>query len=357
MLKQKSLVAVSVIGARPHFMKLKPIHDALMEAGHHHIIIHTGQHYDFNLSGQFIDEMELPQPDMNLHVGSQAHLDQMAEIMKGLNVALPKFNPDVVFVYGDTNSTAAAAIAAAKLNFPLAHIESGLREFDRTVPEETNKLIIDSISDYLFAPTEVAYQQLLAEGQQARAYWTGDVVLDFVLAHPDKIVWNGNPMDQTPYYLFTCHRAHNTDDETRFRAIVDGITSLNKKVIWPIHPRASAAVEKYNLQDQIAQSQVELIEPQSFWNTQYLIRQALGTITDSGGLSKESYFHATPCILIDNQIEWQELVDAGAIQIAGADTAKIIELSQAAFPDSKNERIFGDGTAAKQIIDIIATSL
>ena len=317
-----------IIGARPHFMKLAPIyHLGRRDVDIAQYIVHTGQHYDAELSQNFITEFALPAVDANLEVGSQRPLIQFAQILSGLDLEIANYQPDIIFVYGDTNSTAAGAIAAAKTQIPLAHIEAGLREHDKTIPEEINKLLTDAVADLYFCPTQTSVDQLAREGVSRHVYLTGDPVIDWIDMHAtEKIsVENLREFGVTPgdYIFMTCHRAANTDQRQNLTAIFKGIEERKLKTVLPLHPRTAHAIEKFDLKSILADANLIVTEPIGFWKTQALIKYAHAVLTDSGGVIKEAYYHRVPSVIVDRQTEWVEIVNDGWAVIAGPDDVAI----------------------------------
>lgn len=320
-----------VIGARPHFMKLAPVYEALEDHPDvNQIIVHTGQHYDFTLSEQFIQEFNLPSPHYNLEVGSKSHLSQIANILIGLESVLNDQEIHLVVVYGDTNSTAAGAIAAAKLNIPLAHVEAGLREWDRQIPEEVNKLLTDAVTDLYFCPSEIAVNNLKNAGITENVFLTGDVVVAYLLKHVEARMGQAdllNELDLEPneYCFATCHRANNTDEKGPLAEIMSAFAELDTKVVFAAHPRTLNAIRSFGLDEMMSHQNIHLIEPQSFWNTQCLIKNANLVLTDSGGVIKESHLYRTPSLILDTQTEWLEIVESGWSVITGPNKSRIVE--------------------------------
>ena len=350
-----------IIGARPHFMKLAPVYRAIKRAGKfEQTVIHTGQHYDRELSQGFIEEFDLPDPDVNLNTGSGSHLYQYGQILMGLDEHIPQLSPDLVFVYGDTNSTAAGAIAASKLNIPVGHIEAGLREFDKSIPEEINKLITDSVSDLLFCPTTTAVENLRNSEAVNNVHLTGDVVIDLIV----KGDWSDSdkaPEDMglhTGEYIFcTLHREANTSNRNNLESILRAFTLAERPVVFPIHPRTKKAVDKFGLQELLNAANVNVIEPIGFWETQNLIRNAKWTITDSGGVIRESYYHGVPCIITDRQTEWVEAVREGWAIIAGPSSEHILNSLNTGLAMNERSFFLGDGNASSRIAQIAADYL
>jgi len=341
---------ISVIGARPQFIKLAGFHRAVQkEPKLHHVIIHSGQHYDYGMSGQFFEELDLPAPDYNLQVGSASHNSQIARCLEGLDPILEKEFPAMVVVYGDTNTTAAAAIAAAKRNIPVAHIEAGLREFDKSIPEEINKLITDAVTELYFTPTETGRDNLLREGKSHNVFVTGDIGLDLLTGDTE----DGKDLPSKEYIFVTCHRASNTENPENLKAILSSLAEVDKDVVFPLHPRTKNAIEKFGLGHHLTSGNIHVTEPLGFWDTQQWIRNAWRVVTDSGGVIKEAYFYKVPCIITDKQTEWVESVNEGWSIVAGPDKDQIIKAARDFEIPKKHSNFLGDGQAGVRIVDKI----
>ena len=385
-LPTKNFKLLTVVGARPQFIKAAPLSKLIAETeGLTEVMVHTGQHYDYALSQQFFDELKIAPPQYNLEVGSSRHVVQMAEIMRKFDAVLEAEKPDLVIVFGDTNSTAAAAIAAAKNHIPLAHIEAGLREFNKSTPEEINKMLTDSVTDLYFPPTKTGVKNLEKQGVFDNVFLTGDIGIDLILNNLDKINSNteifkrldllqyptANPSEtsdfklqtlNTPsnfklqtsnYYFMTCHRAANTDNIENFKQIMAAVAQLDAPVVFPIHPRTRASVEQNGLGDLLKIPNLKLIEPIGFWDTQTLIRHAKMVLTDSGGVIKEAYFHRVGCIILQNEIEWIEAVEEGWAHLSGNQTEQILRDIRQFRDPSVYSGFLGDGRASERIIDAI----
>jgi UDP-GlcNAc3NAcA epimerase len=359
---------LTTIGARPQFIKAAPISQAITNHTNlQEIIVHTGQHYDHQMSAAFFTELNIPQPKYNLAVGSARHIVQMANIMTALDEIIQIEQPDLMIVYGDTNSTAAAAIVSAKNNIPLAHIEAGLREFNKQAPEEINKLITDSVSDLYFCPTPTAVKNLNNQGIHQNIHLTGDISLDLLAktSPPSlpKTIRTTTPNGETTqiipsqYYLVTCHRAANTDNPQNLENILTALTQLKHPVIFPLHPRTKQKIQDHNLSHLLKHPNILTTQPQSFWETQTLLKNAQAVLTDSGGLIKEAYFHSTPCITLDTQTEWIETIQEGWNQISGPNKQNILQIVKTLTTPNHNKQSLGNGTAAVQIIQAISNYL
>lgn len=356
----------SIIGARPQFIKAAVVSRALArQPGLDEVLVHTGQHYDFNMSQQFFDELDIPRPDHHLGVGSGSHGEQTARMLTGIEQVLLQERPRVVLLYGDTNSTAAGALAAAKLNLPIAHVEAGLRSFNRRMPEEINRIVADHLSDLLFAPTSAARDQLLREGMPAERIVTcGDVMFDAALQHARRAgersrIIETLALTRGRYALVTLHRAENTDQPARLRAVVDGLrrVAADLPVVWPVHPRTRAAAHKQGIELPAADPGFLAIEPVGYLDMILLEQSAAVIATDSGGVQKEAFFHGVPCVTLRDETEWVELVEAGCNRLCppvSADAVRqgILEAVGTTVPAT---RFYGEGRAAEIIADELRT--
>lgn len=320
------------------------------------VIIHTGQHYDENMSDVFFTELNIPKPIYNLAVGSSQHGKQTGRMLEGIEDALIKESPDWVIVYGDTNSTVAGALAASKLHIPIAHIEAGLRSYNRRMPEEINRIATDHISDILFAPTMNALSILQSEGLGERSLFSGDVMYDSILYFKDKSAREVNLTDIVPvepgkYYLATIHRQENTDDINRLQEIFMAFSELDLPVIVPLHPRTK------NILDEVAfRSNVKIINPVGYLEMVKLLSNCIKVFTDSGGLQKEAYFLKKPCITLREETEWPETLEGCWNFTVGADKEKILsKVNFCNYGDQVNS--FGDGKAAEKIISRLQQGL
>jgi UDP-N-acetylglucosamine 2-epimerase len=346
-----------IIGARPHFMKLAPISAAIADSlFFEEVIVHSGQHYSDELSENFIREFKLKDPDYRLGVGSGTHNYQIGQILLELDDILKHEHPDIVFVYGDTNTTAAGAIAAAKAHIPIAHIEAGLREWDKSIPEEINKLLTDAVSDLYFCPTKTAVRNLHGSGIRDGVYHVGDTVIDWISSHKTEIAEAEDVLDEVgvvrgKYCLLTCHRVANTNHTRNLREILTAATGLDMRVVFPMHPRTRMAAEKRNLESLLSAFNMINIAPLSFWRTQALVRNAKCVITDSGGLIKEAYYHRVPAVIVDKQTEWVEAVEEGWAVVAGPDAEAIRHAVTSWKKPSVYSGFLGEGQAALRILD------
>lgn len=338
----------SIIGARPQFIKAAVVSHALREVDIAETLVHTGQHYDGAMSQVFFDELGIPAPAFNLNVGSGSHAEQTGAMMKKLEaVLLGRKQPDWVLVYGDTNSTLAGALVAAKLHIPVAHVEAGLRSFNRLMPEEINRIVTDRLSSLLFCPTNTAVEHLASEGMRDGVHMVGDVMLDATLAFQEHAA-SLRPLDNLTdlvsgsYFVATVHRAENTDVPERLRSIFRAFGQLDNPVLLPLHPRTAA-----RLQTIAVPGNVQLLDPLSYLEMLTLVSHAKGVLTDSGGLQKEAYWLGTPCITLRTETEWVETKAFGWNQIVGTDTNAILEASQQ-FPAVGTKRpLFGEVNAGR----------
>lgn len=345
-----------IIGNRPHYMKLAPVFRAVQKKPITQIIIHSGQHYDPNLSSNFRKDFELPEENYNLQIGSDSSLGFLAHMLEKLEPILFSESPDLILVYGDTHTTSAGAIAAAKLNIPLGHVEAGLREYNKSIPEEINKLLTDAVADLLFVPSETGMNGLLKEGKEKNSYLVGDTGLDLLKQSGEKIkqassILQRYNLEEGKYILMTCHRAANTDNKENLTQIVNAVAQIDEAILWPLHPRTRKALQHFNLLHTVENSTCTLTEPLGYFETQALLSYARRVITDSGGIIKEAYFHKVPSVIIDQQTEWLEIINAGWSKIAGPNTEKIVAFTKSEI-ESDWKELYGDGKAGERIADI-----
>lgn len=358
----------TIVGARPQFIKAAPVSRALASANLQEYLIHTGQHYDESMSNIFFNELNIPKPQINLGIGSLAPAEQVGKMVSAIYGVLESERPDWVIIFGDTNSTLAGALAANKSNLPLAHIESGLRSYNRAMPEETNRLISDHLSDILFTPTDIATKNLERERiNPANIHQVGDVMYDAVLfytqlAKHEPTLFDQSNLTSEPYIFVTIHRAENTDEQGRLDAIWEGINLLAKsiRVIWPLHPRTRRSLSANQLATHSPNLQV--IAPTSYLQTMLLEKNAQMIVTDSGGVQKEAFFHRVPCITLREQTEWLELVQTGWNKLIPPVNSKVIfqgilEAMDKGLVDTVNNvDIFGNGHAAEKIVATLQLS-
>ncbi len=349
---------LTIIGARPQFVKASPVSKALRAAGHREFLVHTGQHYDEKMSQIFFDEMGIPEPDVNLNVGSGQHGWQTAQMLMGIEELLLKEAPDWLLVYGDTNSTLAGAVAAVKLHIPIAHVEAGLRSFNRKMPEEHNRVLTDHASDLLFCPTDVSAQHLADEGITKGVHVVGDVMYDAVLSFlgaaerkSTLVAELGIAPDE--FLLATVHRPANTDNPSNLKSIFEAFRALDEPVVFPVHPRTRGKIaELFDNVEEFA-PKLKLIEPVGYLDMLSLAKNAKTILTDSGGLQKEAYWLETPCVTMRGETEWVETVQAGWNTLVGADTGKIIAAVRGWEKPAETPAFYGDGHAAEKIVEIL----
>jgi UDP-N-acetylglucosamine 2-epimerase (non-hydrolysing) len=345
---------LSVVGARPQFVKLAPI--ARAAAGvFEHLIAHTGQHYDHNMSDAFFQDLGIPRPEFNLGVGSGKHGEQTGKMLAGLERTIEETAPDWVLVYGDTNSTLAAAVAAVKLHVPVAHLEAGLRSFNRRMPEEHNRVLTDHAADLLLAPTRVAMEHLATEGLAERAVLVGDVMTDVlfrVLAEVrDRPVDLAVPVQPGGYHVATIHRPDNTDDPDRLRAIIEGIAKVGKPVVLLAHPRLRALAARHGIE--LATGSISVTEPVGYPQLVNAVTYSAGVITDSGGLQKEAFLMRVPCTTLRPETEWVETVDLGWNVLVNDDFAALPGIVDRPRPAATDATPYGDGHAAAKAVQAL----
>jgi UDP-GlcNAc3NAcA epimerase len=366
---------VTIVGARPQFIKAAVVSRAIRLSNKHvtsdtslinEVIIHSGQHYERNMSDIFFEEMGIPQPNYDLAINSLSHGAMTGQMLEELEGVLIKEKPDVVLVYGDTNTTLAGALAAAKLHIPVAHVEAGLRSYNRRMPEEINRVLTDHIANILFCPTQQSVENLKAEGignmsstaasceLQQKVALVGDVMFDAVLYY--KAFARKPDLDlPAEFILATIHRAENTDNFIRLKSIFNGFEMISKEIpiILPLHPRTRKTLDASDLK--IANLNIIITEPVGYLEMMYLLENCRLVMTDSGGLQKEAFFFKKPCITLRDETEWVELAEHGYNLVCGADTEKIF----AAFVELRDQRhsfnatLYGDGKAGEKIVRIL----
>ena len=348
----------SVVGARPQFIKAAPVS---REVRRHNveILIHTGQHYDEKMSDVFFEVLEIPRPDYNLGVGSGSHAVQTAEMMRGLEGVLEKEAPDLVLVYGDTNSTLAGALVAAKRHVPVGHVEAGLRSFNRTMPEEINRVMSDHLSELLFCPTQTAVDNLRREGITKGVHLVGDVMYDVAL-HSAQAARGRDIVERLglrpgDYVLVTLHRPGNVDDRETLRGIVDALVRCGRPVVFPVHPRTRKNLEAFGLWEAL-RGKVTAIDPVDYLDFLALLMKAQKVATDSGGVQKEAYFFGVPCVTLRDETEWIETVEDGWNAVVGTETEDILHAIANFNPTGTKAKSFGDGHAAERIARILETA-
>ena len=343
---------LSVVGARPQFIKCAPVSRELRKV-HEEVLVHTGQHYDYLLSEVFFRDLGIPAPDYHLDIGSGSHGVQTGRMLAAIEEVIGKEEPEIVLVYGDTNSTLAGALAAAKMHVPVAHVEAGLRSFDRRMPEEVNRVLTDHCSDLLFCPTATAVRNLAAEGVTAGVHLTGDVMVDalqenLALAKERATV----DLPATGYFLATVHRASNTDDPVALRAIMAAFALLEAPVIFPAHPRTRKKFAEYGI---APAANVSVVEPLPYFDMLAALAGARAVLTDSGGVQKEAYILKVPCVTLRENTEWVETIEDGWNVLVGADADRIVlAAGKANGAHRRHDARFGDGHAAARMAAIIS---
>jgi UDP-N-acetylglucosamine 2-epimerase len=368
---------VTIVGARPQFIKAATVSRAIQRAHQtkrhiEEVLVHTGQHYDTLMDKVFFEELELPKPDYHLGVGSGSHGKQTGMMLERIESILEKEKPETVIVYGDTNTTLAGALAAAKIHIPVAHIEAGLRSYNRIMPEEINRLLTDHLSTFLFCPTDQAVRNLLKEGIKEEGMKTvryvGDVMYDSILYYSklaeekSTIVQDLNLVNlqsairHPPYYLATLHRAENTDNPERLKSILRALNAVGRShpVVLPLHPRTKKRIEVHLLFSKF--KNIRFIEPVSYLDMLKLEKNARAILTDSGGVQKEAYWLRIPCLTLRGETEWMETVKSGWNQLVGTESKRIVQ----GIKDLESRRFFkrrklafGEGKASERIVEIL----
>jgi UDP-GlcNAc3NAcA epimerase len=363
----RSLRVMSIVGARPQFIKAAAVSRAF--AAHndnrpavtlHETLLHTGQHYDDNMSRVFFDELDIPRPAYDLGVGSGTHAEQTGRMLQGIERALLRENPDWVLVYGDTNSTLAGALAAAKLHLPVAHVEAGLRSFVPTMTEEINRVVTDRVSKLLFCPTAAAVANLAREGITKGVHHVGDCMYDSILFYSQKVTHAEQSLlerlgvARKSFYLATVHRAENTDQAEKLAAIFAAFAEIATAacpVIVPLHPRTAKSIRQHSLK---LGRDVRAIDPVSYLEMIALEKNARKILTDSGGVQKEAYFLSVPCVTLREETEWVETVETGWNALAGTDKNAIATAASAPMPQSPGDNsLYGTGAAARRVCEVL----
>ncbi|WP_266077827.1 non-hydrolyzing UDP-N-acetylglucosamine 2-epimerase [Haladaptatus caseinilyticus] len=344
---------LTVVGARPQFVKAAAVSRVLRDS-HEEVLVHTGQHYDEEMSEVFFEELSIPRPDYNLGVGSNTHGRQTAEMLAGLEARIEDETPDVVLVYGDTNSTLAAAIATSKMTPPLAHVEAGMRS-GSPIPEETNRVLTDHAGDLLLAPSLDAMENLESEGITDGVHFTGDVGYDALLwarERADKSVLSDFGVVDEEFVLATVHRDTNTDDPDRLEAIVDALADDPRRVVLPAHPRTVGCLEEFGLYER-ADRELTLTDPVGYRQFVALLDSAAVVATDSGGVQKEAFFLDTPCVTLREKTEWVETVESDWNTLVGADGDAIRRAMRTTTKPEEKPTPYGDGNAAETIVEVL----
>ncbi|HET9095595.1 MAG TPA: UDP-N-acetylglucosamine 2-epimerase (non-hydrolyzing) [Candidatus Baltobacteraceae bacterium] len=349
---------LSVVGARPQFVKAALLSAEMARRGVHEIVVHTGQHYDRDMSEVFFEELALPAPSHHLGVGSGGHGEQTGEMLKRLEPVVQQEQPDWLLIYGDTNSTLAGALVGAKLHVPVAHVEAGLRSFNRAMPEEINRVVADHVSRLLLVPSRHAADQLEREGITHGVHVVGDLMVDLALQIAARLPAQPPILERLGvrsggYYTATIHRASNTDDPQTFARLIEGLRGLDMPVVFPVHPRtrAIAAQAGAGVNDNIV-----LCSPLAYAEMLGLLRHSAALFTDSGGLQKEAFVLKIPCVTLREETEWLDTLEDGWNVLAGSDPRKIVQAARRILP-VRQSTPFGDGTAARRIVDALAYGL
>jgi len=346
-----------ILGTRPEIIKMSPIIRACETQGVDYFVLHTGQHYSYDMDRAFFEDLDLPEPGYNLNVGSGTHADQTGRIMTGVEKILMKEKPEAVLVQGDTNTVLAGALVASKLHIKVGHVEAGLRSFDRQMPEEINRVVTDHISDYLFSPTETARQNLIKEGiREEKIFVTGNTIVDAIQQNLEIAQKKASPLQKmclTPqeYFLVTAHRAENVDVLERFKRILEGLSIIHNEfsfpVIFSMHPRTAKMLQTFNL----SVNGIRVIKPLGYLDFLQLESNARLVLTDSGGLQEEACILGVPCVTLRDNTERPETLEVGANVLAGADPDKMVNSVKNSLDSSLNWRNpFGDGCAGQRII-------
>ncbi len=346
---------LTIIGARPQFIKAAAVSRELRKR-HTEILVHTGQHYDYEMSGIFFDGLEIPPPDVNLGVGSGSHGSQTSAMLKGIEEVLISEQPNWMLIYGDTNSTLAGALAASKLHIPVVHVEAGLRSFNRRMPEEINRVVADHLSDLLLCPSETAVRNLASEGVTRGVHLVGDVMSDALnwakerasVKAPEFLSRLG--VKPGKYLLATMHRGENTDDPARLGGILNAFNRVAEPIVFPVHPRTRKAIAAAGCK---IEPHVRLIEPLGYFEMVIAATSARLILTDSGGLQKEAYWLGVPCITLREETEWVETVDVGWNSLAGADTETIVKIVKSLALPKSRPALYGDGGVAAKCVDLL----
>ncbi len=350
---------MSIVGARPQFIKsfafsheLKK-HDDIEE-----IIVHTGQHYDENMSKIFFDELGMKKEDYNLNINNGTHAELTGKMLIELEKIMLKEKPEVVVLFGDTDSTLAGSLAAAKLNIDIAHIEAGFRAFDKTIPEEINRIVTDHLSKYLFCPTESTVHNLKNEGIVKNVYLVGDIMYDAAMLVKDVVeqksdeILHSFDLNKNDYFYATVHRNFNTDDPKRLKNIFDALLESKETIVLPLHPRTKKKLIDFGLYEKYTDKNIRLIPPVGYLESQVLINNCKKVVTDSGGLLKEAYYYRKPCIVLRENVEFKEMIEFGGGILVGADKEKIIDAINQ-FVGSKDYDMIFSANTAKKIVDVL----
>lgn len=347
---------ISVVGARPQFIKLAFLSKELRK-NFEEIIVHTGQHYDVEMSKVFFEQLEIPEPDYNLGIKEEDELDQITKMIEKIKEVMIKEKPNLVILYGDTNSTLAAALSASRLGIKCAHVEAGPRMFDKKVPEEMNRIIADNASELLFCPSQDSVSNLKKEGFEKGVHFTGDIMIDVLMKNSEIADEKSDILDKLNltkgnYILATIHRQVNTNSKENLSNIFNSLMESNEEIVLPLHPRTKKYLVKYGLFDSV-NSKLKIIEPVKYLDMIKLQKNAKKIITDSGGIQKEAYILKVPCITLDSTTGWPETAEDGWNLLVGADKDKILDVIKNFKPSAPQKNHFGDGNSANKMVDLI----
>lgn len=345
---------LTVVGARPQFVKAGAVSRILREK-HVEVLVHTGQHYDERMSEVFFKELDIPEPDYNLEVGSAGHSVQTGEMLIRMEPIFEREKPDWVLVYGDTNSTLAGALVASKLHIPVAHVEAGLRSFNREMPEEINRVLTDHVADLLFCPAQKAVDNLKLEGVTSGVHIVGDVMYDAVLRHSKRsekksTILNSLNLKSKQFLLATVHRASNVDNTNTLPNILETFSMFGETVLFPVHPRSRKAIQVAGVTPGV---NIKLIEPVGYLDMLWLEKNARLILTDSGGVQKEAYWFGTPCVTLREETEWVETVEAGWNVVVGTERGRILNAVRDFAVPATRPNLFGDGKASQNIVRLL----
>lgn len=356
-----SLNLLTVVGARPQFVKAAALSAAIRRHNEgrgrdvvREVLVHTGQHYDATMSDVFFEQLDLPKPAYHFDIGSGSHGAQTGAMMSAIEAACIEVSPDAMLVYGDTNSTLAGALVAAKLHVPIVHIEAGLRSFDRQMPEEINRVLTDHVSDTLLCPTSLGAENLAREGIRHSVYVVGDIMCDIfrLVSGAAAVMRTPHSSDVArPFAVATIHRPSNTDDPSNMKSILNAfsrIADAGLGVVWPVHPRLRSRVASWHLHPG-----VRIVEPVGYLEMLGLLHDCEVVLTDSGGLQKEAFWSQKPCITLRSTTEWRETVDAGWNRLVGHDENAIVDGAMSFRPNGAPPPVYGDGNASERILEVI----
>jgi len=348
---------VTVLGARPQFVKAAPVSAAMIDAGIDEVLVHTGQHFDYEMSQVFFDELNIPEPKYNLAISGGSHGRMTGRMLESVEDVIEKERPDCVLVYGDTNSTLSGALAATKLHAPVAHMEAGIRSYNKNMPEEINRILTDHVSSLLLCPSETAVENLQKEGIVDGVMMVGDVMADAANLANSIVKNNSNYLPsiegfdwEQGYDLLTLHRAENTDEKSRIDSIFGALNEIKTPLIFPVHPRTRDAIAKANV---FLSDNIIICEPLSYLSMTALMNGASRVFTDSGGLQKEAYWAQKPCITLREETEWPETLDDNANQLVGADAQLILAAVEKTNQVSFKSALYGDGNSASRCVSAI----